>query len=112
MQTFWSAGCISERSRAGQVAQVLTTKGKDVKLNLSKTQLTKVISDAVSAALSLKSSRRQQKTTAKSTDDRNSNIRAAIRSGRSKSAVRRQFRLTDYEYRGHKATVTRMANGN
>tara|TARA_R100000008_G_scaffold70747_1_gene48443 strand:+ start:1530 stop:1862 length:333 start_codon:yes stop_codon:yes gene_type:complete len=110
VQTFWSAGCILERSRAGQVAQVLITNGKDVKLNLSKTQLTKVISDAVSAALSLKSSRRQQ-TTEKSTD-RNSNIRAAIRSGRSKSAVRRQYRLTDYEYRGHKATVTRMANGN
>ena len=92
------------------MAQVLITNGKDVKLNLSKTQLTKVISDAVSAALSLKSSQRQQ-TTEKSTA-RNSNIRAAIRSGRSKSAVRRQYRLTDYEYRGHKATVTRMANGN
>ena len=43
--------------------------------------------------------------------DRGSNIRAAIKSGRSKAAVRRQFRLTDYEYRGHKATVTRQSNG-
>jgi hypothetical protein len=40
-------------------------------------------------------------------DGRGNSIRAAIRSGRSKSAVRRQYRLTDYEYRGHKATVTR-----
>ncbi len=40
-------------------------------------------------------------------DTRGNSIRAAIRSGRSKSAVRRQFRLTDYEYRGHKAAVTR-----
>jgi len=43
--------------------------------------------------------------------DRGTSIRAAIMAGRSKSAVRRQFRLTDYEYRGHKATVTRQSNG-
>ena len=44
-------------------------------------------------------------------DDRGTSIRAAIKSGRSKAAVRRQFKLTDYEYRGHKATVTRQSNG-
>tara|TARA_R100000908_G_scaffold62252_1_gene41310 strand:- start:1441 stop:1734 length:294 start_codon:yes stop_codon:yes gene_type:complete len=46
------------------------------------------------------------------TSGRGNSIRAAIRSGRSKAAVRRQFKLTDYEYRGHKAAVTRMSNGN
>jgi len=46
------------------------------------------------------------------TTSRGESIRAAIESGRTKAAVRRQFRLTDYEYRGHKAAVTRMSNGN
>jgi hypothetical protein len=46
------------------------------------------------------------------TNGRGDSIRAAIRSGRSKAAVRRQFKLTDYEYRGHKAAVTRVSNGN
>ncbi len=80
-------------------------------LFMTKKQLTKVISDAVSAALTKVSSIRKSSTSTRGTD-RNSNIRAAIRSGRSKGAVRRQYKLTDYEYRGHKAVVTRMANGN
>ena len=46
------------------------------------------------------------------TNGRGDSIRAAIRYGRSKAAVRRQFKLTDYEYRGHKAAVTRVSNGN
>lgn len=79
-------------------------------IQLSKSLLQKVVSDAVSSALRLANKSTSGRCT--TGGDRGSNIRAAIRSGRSKSAVRRQFRLTDYEYRGHKAAVTRMANGN
>ena len=76
-------------------------------IQLSKSLLQKVVSDAVSSALRLANRSSGRCATM---DDRGSNIRAAIKSGRSKSAVRRQFRLTDYEYRGHKATVTRQSN--
>jgi hypothetical protein len=76
---------------------------------MTKKQLTKVIREAVAAALS---PAKGNSNACSRPTDRSSNIRAAIRSGRSKSAVRRQYRLTDYEYRGHKAVVTRMANGN
>jgi len=78
-------------------------------LYMTKKQLTKVIREAVAAALS---PTKGSSNACSRPTDRSSNIRAAIRSGRSKSAVRRQYRLTDYEYRGHKAVVTRMANGN
>jgi len=54
----------------------------------------------------------RESVTVSQTSGRGDSIRAAIRSGRSKAAVRRQFKLTDYEYRGHKAAVTRMSNGN
>ena len=77
-------------------------------MKLTESQLTKVVSAVVDALTETSTSRRATATG----NDRSSNIRAAIRSGKSKSAVRRQFKLTDYEYRGHKATVTRMANGN
>ena len=77
-------------------------------IQLSKSLLQKVVSDAVSSALRLAN---RSSSSRVATGDRGSNIRAAIKSGRSKSAVRRQFRLTDYEYRGHKATVTRQSNG-
>jgi hypothetical protein len=77
-------------------------------LKLTESQLTKIVSAVVDALTETSTSRRATATG----NDRSSNIRAAIRSGKSKSAVRRQFKLTDYEYRGHKATVTRMANGN
>ena len=76
-------------------------------MKLTKTQLTKIV-NAVIDALTESSSRRR----VSAASDRNKNIRAAIRSGKSKSAVRRQFKLTDYEYRGHKGTVTRMAKHN
>ena len=79
---------------------------------MTKNQLTKLISDAVSTALAKVSSIKEGRTSTRGTDDRNSNIRAAIRSGKSKSAVRRQYKLSDYQYRGHKAFVTRMANSN
>ena len=74
-------------------------------MKLTKSTLQKIVTDAVNAALRL--------TNRKSSvmDDRGTSIRAAIKSGRSKAAVRRQFKLTDYEYRGHKATVTRQSNG-
>jgi hypothetical protein len=77
-------------------------------LKLTESQLTKIVSAVVDALTETPTSRRATATG----NDRSNNIRAAIRSGKSKSAVRRQFRLSDYEYRGHKATVTRMANGN
>ena len=77
-------------------------------MKLTKSALQKVVTDAVSAALRLTNTSSSGRATM---GDRGSNIRAAIRSGRSKAAVRRQFRLTDYEYRGHKATVTRESNG-
>ena len=77
-------------------------------MKLTESQLTKIVSAVVDALTETSTSRRATATG----NDRSSNIRAAIRSGKSKSAVRRQFKLTDYEYRGHKATVTRMANGN
>ena len=77
-------------------------------MKLTESQLTKIVSAVVDALTETSTSRRATATGS----DRSSNIRAAIRSGKSKSAVRRQFKLTDYEYRGHKATVTRMANGN
>jgi len=77
-------------------------------LKLTESQLTKIVSAVVDALTETSTSRRATATG----NDRSSNIRAAIRSGKSKSAVRRQFKLTDYEYRGHKAAVTRMANGN
>ena len=73
-------------------------------MKLTESQLTKIVSAVVDALTETPTSRRATAT--------GNNIRAAIRSGKSKSAVRRQFKLTDYEYRGHKATVTRMANGN
>ena len=77
-------------------------------MKLTESQLTKIVSAVVDALTETSTSRRATATG----NDRSSNIRAAIRSGKSKSAVRRQFKLTDYEYRGHKAVVTRMANGN
>ena len=77
-------------------------------MKLTESQLTKIVSAVVDALTETSTSRRATATG----NDRSSNIRAAIRSGKSKSAVRRQFKLTDYEYRGHKAAVTRMANGN
>ena len=78
-------------------------------MKLTKSALQKVVTDAVSAALRLTS--RSSSGRSATMGDRGSNIRAAITSGRSKAAVRRQFKLTDYEYRGHKATVTRQSNG-
>ena len=77
-------------------------------IQLTKSLLQKVVSDAVSSALRMSGKGSSCRST---TDDRGSSIRAAIRSGRSKAVVRRQFKLTDYEYRGHKATVTRQSNG-
>ena len=77
-------------------------------MKLTESQLTKIVSAVVDALTETPTSRRAAATG----NDRSNNIRTAIRSGKSKSAVRRQFKLTDYEYRGHKATVTRMANGN
>ena len=77
-------------------------------MKLTESQLTKIVSAVVDALTETPTSRRAAATG----NDRSNNIRAAIRSGKSKSAVRRQFKLTDYEYRGHKAAVTRMANGN
>ena len=77
-------------------------------MKLTESQLTKIVGAVVDALTETPTSRRAAATG----NDRSNNIRAAIRSGKSKSAVRRQFKLTDYEYRGHKATVTRMANGN
>ena len=77
-------------------------------MKLTESQLTKIVSAVVDALTETPTSRRATATG----NDRSNNIRAAIRSGKSKSAVRRQFKLTDYEYRGHTATVTRIANGN
>ena len=81
----------------------------NLNIQLSKSLLQKVVTDAVSSALRLANGSSSGRCA--TMGDRGSNIRAAIKSGRSKSAVRRQFRLTDYEYRGHKATVTRQSNG-
>ena len=75
-------------------------------MKFTKSALQKIVTDAVATALC-----RLTNTKSPSMGDRGTSIRAAIMAGRSKSAVRRQFRLTDYEYRGHKATVTRQSNG-
>jgi len=83
------------------------------KLTTQEQSLIESTLDVIAAALveylptqrSSKTSRRTRAT------DRGTNIRAAIRSGKSKASVRRQFKLSDYEYRGHKAAVTRMTNG-
>ncbi len=81
----------------------------NLNIQLNKSLLQKVVTDAVSSALRL--ANRSSSGRCATMGDRGSNIRATIKSGRSKSAVRRQFKLTDYEYRGHKATVTRQSNG-
>lgn len=78
-------------------------------MKLTKSALQKIVTDAVAAAVA--AALRLANPKLPSMGNRGTSIRAAIRFGRSKSAVRRQFRLTDYEYRGHKATVTRQSNG-
>jgi hypothetical protein len=88
----------------GKCPETLTHKRKDAfVMKLTKAE--------VSLIQFLRKSARKSSSSTMTVDGRGNSIRAAIRSGRSKSAVRRQFKLTDYEYRGHKATVTRQLSG-
>ena len=90
-----------DKHRAGRVPRNLNpqTKGMQTVMKLTKAE--------TSLIQFMRKSARKSSSPTMAADDRGNSIRAAIRSGRSKSAVRRQYRLTDYEYRGHKATVTR-----
>ena len=104
----------------GQVPRNRNQNGKEkrfMKLTNSESSLIDAMLDVVRKALrSYLPTQRKSSTRSTSVQtaltDRGSTIRAAIRSGKSKSSVRRQFRLTDYEYRGHRAVVTRQSNGN
>jgi len=100
-----------------ETAITIRKEKRFMKLTNSESSLIDAMLDVIRKALRTylptqrKSSTRSTSVQAAFTD-RGSSIRAAIRSGKSKSSVRRQFRLTDYEYRGHRAVVTRQSNGN
>ena len=103
LYSFWMCEC--DKHRAGRVPRNLNpqTKGMQTVMKLTKAE--------TSLIQFMRKSARKSSSPTMAADDRGNSIRAAIRSGRSKSAVRRQYRLTDYEYRGHKATVTRELGG-
>jgi hypothetical protein len=98
LYSFWMCEC--KKHRAGRVPRNLNPvneRNANMKLTKAETSLIQF----------MRKSARKSSSPTMAADNRGNSIRAAIRSGRSKSAVRRQYRLTDYEYRGHKATVTR-----
>ena len=111
---FWMRGTrFEKRIRVGRVLRNNNpVKRKEgLSLNLTKSELQQVVTSAVNAAMKLTRGNSCSTRRSSMQGDRGQNIRSAIRSGRTKSVVRRQFRLSDYEYRGPKATVTRESNG-